>query len=77
MRSPRVLCLVAFAVALSTSAAAEDLARASVTVQAQFSARTSLTVSTELLQFDVTQAGGDATAAVEFSAGARTATACG
>lgn len=39
---------------------------------AQFSSRTSLRVSTEVLRFEVTPAGGPATAAVDFSAGVRT-----
>ena len=73
MRSLRVLCLVAFAAAPGQGAAAQDVARASVTVNAQFSARTSLKVSSDLLQFDIIQPGETATAAVDFSAGARTA----
>ena len=39
---------------------------------AQFSSRTSLRVSTEVLRFEVTPTGGPATAAVDFSAGVRT-----
>jgi len=51
---------------------AQSVAHASVSVQAQFTPRTSLKVSSEMLQFDVAQTGGTATAAIAFSAGART-----
>lgn len=44
----------------------------SVTVIATFASRTSLRVSTDLLQFEVGNAGGEAVASVEFAAGART-----
>jgi hypothetical protein len=54
------------------SASAADAVTRSVVVTAQFSSRTSLRVSTEVLRFEVTPAGGPATAAVDFSAGVRT-----
>jgi hypothetical protein len=54
------------------SAAAAETASASVVVSAQFTGRTSLKVSTDILHFDVNVAGEAATSAVEFSAGART-----
>jgi hypothetical protein len=54
------------------SASAADAVSTSVVVTAQFSSRTSLRVSTEVLRFEVTPTGGPATAAVDFSAGVRT-----
>jgi hypothetical protein len=59
-------------VAFGTPAAAAETATGSVTVTAQFGSRTSLKVSTQVLQFDVARPGDPATAVVEFSAGART-----
>jgi hypothetical protein len=53
-------------------AAASETATGNVVVTAQFATRTSLTVSTRLLHFDVTVPGEPATVAVDFSAGART-----
>ena len=74
MRSRQVCSLALLATALSAVAAfAEDVARASVHVNVQVAARTSLRVSSELLQFDVARPDAPATAAIEFSAGARTA----
>ena len=74
MRSRQVCILALLATALSAVAAfAEDVARANVHVNVQVAARTSLKVSSELLQFDVTTPGAPATAAIDFSAGARTA----
>ena len=70
-RLPAVLLGVAtFAVA--APARATDATTAVVVVSAQFGSRTSLRVSTELLQFDVMAPGQPATAAVTFSAAART-----
>src|SRR6266516_4670656 len=57
--------------AASTVSAAET-ATASAVVSAQFSSRTSLKVSTDLLRFEVAGPGQPATAAVDFAAGART-----
>ena len=54
------------------TAFAADAVTASVVVTAQFSSRTSLRVSTDVLRFAVAAAGDPATAAVDFSAGART-----
>jgi hypothetical protein len=51
---------------------AAESATASVVVTAQFASRTSLKVSTDLLQFDVTAPDQSAVATVEFSAAART-----
>ena len=53
-------------------AAAEEAASARVAVSAQFSTRTSLRVSSQILQFDLRPGDEAATGVVEFSAGART-----
>ena len=58
----------------SGTAFAADAVTASVVVTAQFNSRTSLRVSTDVLKFDVAVGGDPATAAVDFSAGARTYT---
>ena len=72
MRS-RFACLLAILVLPGVGAAsAEEVARASVAVAAQFASRTSLKVSSELLRFDGVEAGATATASIEFIAGART-----
>lgn len=68
------LVVVAFVVGLVPLAAASDRATGAVAVTAQFTSRTSLTVSTQLLQFDLAAPGQRATAIVDFSAGARTRT---
>lgn len=69
----RSLLLAAWiAAVLPTVAIASDTATGVVVVSANFSSRTSLRVSTELLQFDVAAPGQPATALVEFSAAART-----
>lgn len=65
-----VLCAVFGAAA---NGAAQSIARANVSVNAQFAPRTSLKVSSQLLQFDVARPGEAATAAIDFTAGARTA----
>ncbi len=75
MRVARILTVL---LGLSVSMAGPDVclaaesATASVVVTAQFGSRTSLKVSTDLLQFDVTTADQSAVATVEFSAAART-----
>jgi len=75
MRIARTLTVLA---GLSVSMARPDVclaaesATASVVVTAQFASRTSLKVSTEWLQFDVTTADQSAVAIVDFSAAART-----
>lgn len=68
-----VLPVVTFLL-LSTAGSvwAAENATGSLVVSAQFSSRTSLRISTELLRFDVPNTGEMATAAVDFSAGART-----
>jgi hypothetical protein len=74
MRSlPLFVCLcAAVSMVAPSSAAASETATASVAVTATFNAKTSLKVSTQILQFEVTSPEREATAAVEFSAGART-----
>jgi hypothetical protein len=73
MRCLRTLAVaVLVALGLTPASAAADQATASVVVMAQFSSRTSLKVSARLLQFDVASPSQAASAAVEFSAGART-----
>ncbi|OFW07272.1 MAG: hypothetical protein A3H96_17275 [Acidobacteria bacterium RIFCSPLOWO2_02_FULL_67_36] len=66
-----VLCLVAV-LGLPRTAHASDTANSTVVVTAQFSTRTSLKVSTELLRFDVADPAQAGTAVVDFSAAART-----
>ena len=68
------LVIVAFVVSLAQIASASDRATGTVAVTAQFNSRTSLTVSTHRLQFDLAAPGQPATASVDFSAGARTRT---
>jgi hypothetical protein len=53
-------------------AAASDRATATLAAHAQFVSRTSLTVSTKTLHFDLTDPGTPATVRVDFVAGART-----
>jgi hypothetical protein len=64
--------VLAAAAGIATDVSAAETAASSVAVSAQFSSRTSLRVSTDLLRFDVADPDRSATAAVEFSAGART-----
>lgn len=52
-------------------AGAEEIKSANITVNVSLATRTSLTVSSHTLHFDVAQPGGIATAALEFIAGAR------
>ena len=71
MRNSRLLLLV-LALAFSASAsAAEEHATARVVVNVNLTPRTSLKVSSQMLQFDVTQPGAAATAALDFTASAR------
>lgn len=76
MRLPTVAVpslIVALAVLLAPrGAAASETATATVTVSANFASRTSLKVSTELLQFEIGAPADEAIAIVEFAAGART-----
>ena len=55
-----------------STAEASEAAHASLTVHADVSARTSLTVSSELLQFEIVNPANPSDAVIEFSAGART-----
>jgi hypothetical protein len=76
MRSHRLFTVICLGF-LATFAGARDLLAADTTgatvvVTAQFGSRTSLRVSTDLLQFEVTSAGQPATMSVDFAAGART-----
>jgi hypothetical protein len=73
MRSQLPLALPLFVLSLfgSRAAAAEDVAAKNVVVNVNLATRTSLKVSSRVLQFDVARAGGTATAALEFTAGAR------
>jgi hypothetical protein len=73
MRSLAVLIVaVALLVPAAPAAAQSDTATATIVVSARFQSRTSLRVSTELLQFDVRAPSEPAVVAVDFSAGART-----
>jgi len=56
--------------------AAEEIASRHVTVNVNLATRTSLKVSSRMLQFDVAQPGGVATAALDFTAGARMPAGC-
>jgi hypothetical protein len=67
-----IVCLAGLTLASALPASAAESATGTVVVTAQFSSRTSLKVSTELLRFDVMAPGQAAAAAVDFSAGART-----
>jgi len=66
------VCFSALTLGFSAPAASAETASGMVVVTVLFSSRTSLTVSSELLRFDVAAAGETATAAVDFTAGART-----
>ena len=70
MRSPLPFALVMVALC-AHAARAEDVKSANVAVNVTLATRTSLKVSSRLLHFDVTQPGAIATAALEFTAGAR------
>ena len=58
--------------AVASPVSAADTATTSLVVSAQFASRTSLKVSTDLLQFDVARPDQPAIATVDFAAGART-----
>jgi hypothetical protein len=64
--------LAASLLAAASPVSAAETATASAVVSAQFSSRTSLKVSTDLLHFEVAEPGQAATATVDFAAGART-----
>ena len=74
MRSLPIFVGVVAASLLSAASpvSAAETATASASVSAQFSSRTSLKVSTDLLHFEVVEPGQPATATVDFAAGART-----
>jgi hypothetical protein len=55
----------------AVNASAAETARSSVTVVAAFSSRTTLQISSDRLQFDVTQPQTPATASIDFLAAAR------
>ena len=71
-RLPSFLVVLSVLVLAPRLAAAEESANASVVVSAQFSTRTALKVSSELLRFEVRPGSVATTEVVEFSAGART-----
>lgn len=73
MRNSRLLLMVLALTVCASTVAAEEVARGYITVSARVAPRTSLKVSSRMLEFDVTQPGGIATAALEFTAGARLA----
>jgi hypothetical protein len=64
--------VAASVLAAASPVSAAETATASAVVSAQFSSRTSLKVSTDLLHFEVAEPGQRATATVDFAAGART-----
>jgi hypothetical protein len=72
MQLATVALVLALAFTGIVPAGAADQTAASVVVQAQFSSRTSLRVSAQTLQFNVTDPGEPVRAVVDFSAGART-----
>ena len=72
MRSRLLLTVAALALCAASRAGAEEVATARVSVNMNVATRTSLKVSSRVLQFDVTRPGEIATAALEFTAGART-----
>jgi hypothetical protein len=71
MRAP-LLALVTGLLTVAVNASAADTAYGSISVVATFSSRTTLQVSADRLQFDVTNANAPATASVDFVAAART-----
>lgn len=73
MRHSRLLLSVLALALCASTAAAEEVANGNVTVSLTVAPRTSLKVSSRVLHFDVTQPGSVATAAMEFTAGARMA----
>ena len=72
MRSLTLTCGIVLVFAAARPTAASQSAEAAVTVTATFSARTSLDVSTQMLQFDAVEPGRRATAVVDFAAKSRT-----
>lgn len=72
MRSTTVIGLFALFLFAAPALAAAESASANVAVTGTFASRTSLTVSTKLLHFDVIDPATPATASVDFAAKART-----
>jgi len=66
-----LLCAAVMAVCSAPMVCAGETATAAVTVSVQVASRTSLRVSSDVLHFDASVANVPATAAIEFSAGAR------
>jgi hypothetical protein len=76
MRNSRHLFTMLALALCARVAAGEEVASRNVTVNVSLATRTSLKVSSQVLQFDVTQPGGAATAALDFTAGARMPAGC-
>lgn len=77
MRNSRHLCtMLVLVLFCAGAAAAQEAASRSVMVNVNLATRTSLKVSSRLLQFEVTQPGDAATAAIDFTAGARMPAGC-
>lgn len=76
MRFPFPCCLRVFlavlAIAAPSTAMAGESATASITVTAEFATRTSLKVSSQVLQFDLDNPDQPGLAAIDFAVGART-----
>ena len=64
--------LVAGLLTVAVNASAADIASGSISVVATFSSRTTLQVSADLLEFEVTSPSGPVTASIDFIAAART-----
>ena len=67
-----LLALVAGLLTVAVNASAADIASGSISVLATFSSRTTLQVSVDLLEFEVTSPAAPVTASVDFTAAART-----
>lgn len=73
---PAILASAALVSAATVAPArASETATSTVVVNVQVASRTSLKVSSDVLQFDIAQPGVPATVAIDFSAGARVASA--
>src|SRR4051812_29045665 len=70
---PAIFIEAAVALALHGSPCRAAEATSTVSVHVPVASRTSLKVSSQVVQFDVVQAGGVASASIDFSAGARVA----
>ena len=68
----RSCCIAALALVLGAGRAAGESATATVSVRAEFGARTALRLSSDVLRFDVASPTEEALAVVDFSAAART-----